>query len=401
MKVSLKRFLHSLSFCLDFVEIDVLGATTNHSRRVAYISLRLAEHLGLSENERFELFTYAIMHDNGLSEETVFSKLDAKELEEFDFIEHSSEHCEIGERNIRALAFVESKNIVKYHHEFYDGSGFYRLKGEDIPLMAQIICLADYTDNLLHFEIPSRENRNRIISFIREQRGKYFSGNMVDIFLEISKQPSFWLDLQIPFLFSALDEIAPEKYYTFSHSELLNFTKIISRIIDCKSKFTMRHSSGLSEKTAFMYDYYNFDNEKKIKAVVAANLHDLGKLAIPNSILDKPSKLTDEERDTVKQHTYYTRAALKEIGGFEEITEWASNHHERLDGSGYPYGLKGKQLDFTSRLLGCLDIYQALTEERPYRKPLKHSGAMKILYSLANLGKIDPGITKDIDKALR
>lgn len=135
-----------------------------------------------------------------------------------------------------------------------------------------------------------------------------------------------------------------------------------------------------------------------MKLIIAADLHDLGKLAISNDILDCPRKLTDEEFELVKKHVYYTRIALQEIKGFEDITEWASNHHKKLNGKGYPFGKTEKDLDFNSRLMACLDIYQALTEERPYREGLIHKEAMKILYEMCSRGFIDGNITEDIDR---
>ncbi len=401
MKLNLKQFLCSLSLCLDFVEIDILGATTNHSRRVFYISLRMAEFFNLTNNEKFDLFTYAVLHDNGLSEEAVFNREAYKNLTRLEAIEQLSAHCEIGENNIKDLPFIQSRNIIKYHHESYDGSGFFGLSGDEIPLMAQIIKIADYVDNLFHFENPNFENRENILRFINQNRKKQFSNDIVEAFNRLSSYPAFWLDLQNPFIVTASEKIIPEKIYHFSTNELLNFTKIISRIIDCKSEFTMKHSSGLAKKTEHMCHYYNLDYDTTVKAIVAANLHDLGKLAIPNSILDKPSKLNREETEIIKQHTYYTRVALNEISGFEKITEWAANHHEKLNGSGYPYGITGDKLDFMSRLMGALDIYQALTEKRPYRKPMQHTNAIGILKNMADSGLLDKGIVESIDRAFK
>jgi len=172
---------------------------------------------------------------------------------------------------------------------------------------------------------------------------------------------------------------------------------VFSHIVDSNSTFTAVHSSGLSDKVGKICEFYQFDNEKTKKMLIAANLHDIGKLAIPNSILDKNGKLTDDEFALIKSHTYYTRAALEKIDGFEDITNWAANHHEKLDGNGYPYGLNAKEISFESRLMGCLDMYQALTETRPYREGLGHEKTMSILYEHAQKGFIDTQIVKDID----
>jgi HD-GYP domain-containing protein (c-di-GMP phosphodiesterase class II) len=149
--------------------------------------------------------------------------------------------------------------------------------------------------------------------------------------------------------------------------------------------------------TSKMAKYYNKSEEETLKLIIAADLHDIGKLAIPNSILDKPGKLTKEEFDIIKTHSKYTRLCLEPLYGFKDIIEWTSNHHEKLNGTGYPNGIGGEKLDFNSRLLACLDIYQALTEDRPYREALSHEQSMEILCEMANDNLIDSNITKDID----
>ena len=168
-------------------------------------------------------------------------------------------------------------------------------------------------------------------------------------------------------------------------------------MIHAQSEFTQRHSSGLSEKLEMMAGFYKLDPELTLKLSIATDLHDLGKLVINSSILDKPGKLTVEEFEEIKKHPMITRLCLQKINGFEDITGWASNHHEKLDGSGYPQGLKACDLDFNSRMIACLDVYQALREERPYRIELDHQGAMKILNNMAETGLLDHRIADDID----
>lgn len=126
---------------------------------------------------------------------------------------------------------------------------------------------------------------------------------------------------------------------------------------------------------------------KKIK--IAGLLHDLGKLSIPNDILDKPGKLNEEEYMKMRSHTYYTKKILREIGGIDDIAEWAANHHEKLDGSGYPEGLKDKDLDSVSKLMAVCDMYQALTEDRPYRRGMSSKDAIDIIYKSVKLKKLD------------
>jgi HD-GYP domain-containing protein (c-di-GMP phosphodiesterase class II) len=139
---------------------------------------------------------------------------------------------------------------------------------------------------------------------------------------------------------------------------------------------------------------------QRAKAFLAASLHDIGKLATPNVILDKPDKLTTGEFDIIKAHAKGTYDRLHTITGFEEICAWASNHHEKLDGTGYWFGKNADDLDFISRLLACTDIYQAVSEERPYHPQRSHADTMPILRSMAEKGQIDSAITKDFDEVM-
>ena len=106
------------------------------------------------------------------------------------------------------------------------------------------------------------------------------------------------------------------------------------------------------------------------------------------------------EFNKIKEHPLFTYKSLEKINGFELIAKWAANHHERLDGSGYPFGKNSKELDFNSRLIACLDIYQALVEDRPYRPALSHQSAINIMRDMADKGKIDNDIVNDIDKEI-
>lgn len=398
MTFQLNQFLLAVSDCLDFVEIDILGATSNHSKRVAYISLLLAEEFGMDENERYDLCSYAILHDNGLCQEVVNdeAKHDAPQHKRTN-LETYRVHCQYGEENVRRYPFLTGQqDIIRYHHENYDGSGYFGIKGEDIPLMAQIITLADTVDNMFHFEKSDVENRTAIKAFINKNEGRYYSPEMVAAFKKVSAPTAFWLNLQEPYLYTELEAKTPSHALELSLDEIYEITNVFSKIVDSKSVFTARHSSGLEEKTEVMSDFYGFDDTKKKGMMIAATLHDLGKLAISNAILDKPGKLDEAEMETMRSHTYYTAKALQQIDGFERISKWAANHHEKLDGSGYPFGYDAAVLGFEERLMGCLDMYQALTEDRPYREGMGHERALSILREQAQRGFIDGQIVDDI-----
>lgn len=398
MIFNLNEFLMAVSFALDFVEIDLLGLPSNHGKRVAFISLKIAEYLGLSEEEKYDMVSLGILHDNGVNQRFLNDRLvmDARGVRTL--VESKKDHCIIGEKNVRYYPFLtDVKDVIKYHHERYDGEGFFNINGGDIPLMSQILFLADTIEISFAARGLNTKNKHEIESFIKSEENRMFSKKVVDAFLSISNNVNFWVDLKNDFITNAINRDLPVYNTNINLTQIHEITKTFSSIIDSKSKFTQKHSMELSEKAGIMADYYNLDEDEKMKLIIAADLHDIGKLAVPNSILDSPRKLNEREFTTIKEHSYYTRLSLEQISGFEDITEWASNHHEKLNGTGYPFGKTADKLDFNSRLLTCLDIYQALTEERPYRVPLSHHEAMNILEDMADDGLIDCIIVSDID----
>lgn len=391
MNFNISQCLEAFSLALDFAEMDYLKVTMHHSRKVAYISLNIGRVMNLSDEEIKDLYALSLLHDNGLT-------LAALKLKKLDLIESLHEHCTEGEKNLEFFPLYKRReNVILYHHEDYDGTGLFKISGEDIPIFSQIIHLADSLDRNFNLPRLKSNEREEVIVYASKNKNILFSPIVVDIFLSISHKERFWLDLSFYNITEVLNRIAPQIIYEYSWEDIIPISETFMNIIDSKSKFTCNHSKGISEKIRIMSDYYNFVTEKKLKLYIAANLHDLGKLYLPNAILEKPDKLNAFEFSEIKRHTYYTKLALDKIGGFEDISSWAANHHEKLNGKGYPESLCADELDFESRLLGVIDIYQALTEERPYRRGLSHKETMKIIYSMANGGFIDNQIARDID----
>ena len=137
------------------------------------------------------------------------------------------------------------------------------------------------------------------------------------------------------------------------------------------------------------------------KMYLAGALHDIGKVAVGNEILEKPGRLTDEEFTIMKHHAAYTYYILSEIDDFEELRDWAAFHHERLDGTGYPFGKTAAELNTQERMMACIDIYQALTESRPYKQGMSHEKACEILWDMAKKGWLDETIVKQVEDCFR
>lgn len=393
MLFNVNELLISMSKALDFAEKGVIRNTTNHGMRVAYIAARIAQKICIPDENLFDLISYSLLHDNG-----VMKALLEQDGQKGHFnAETCPSHCVEGEKNIEMFPFLhKQENVILYHHEHYDGSGFFGLQGRDIPLYARIITLADYAA-IRYAGGKSSEDITALI----DRNSRFFDPVIRECYHELRCHVEFWLGMDDMFVQNTLVAMIPHVSRELEYRELRYISQIFSRIIDAKSPFTGSHSRGISEKTGFICRYYEFDETTYWKMRIAADLHDLGKLAVPNEILDKPGQLTPGEFVIIQSHPFYTRKALEMIKGFEDITEWASNHHEKLDGSGYPFGLGADRLDFNSRILACVDIYQALTEDRPYREGMKHADAIRIMSQMAEHGLIESSVTEDMNTIFR
>ena len=165
--LNLNELLISMSYVLDFVEMDVLGVASNHSKRVAYISLAISKQLKLSKEECFDIVALAILHDNGLTEKALRGGAKLEPHTKRKFLERFKEHCTIGEENIECFPFMtDVRGVIEFHHENHDGSGFFGLKGDEIPKMSQIISFADNLDTQFNLKEDYKIKEEDIIKYI-------------------------------------------------------------------------------------------------------------------------------------------------------------------------------------------------------------------------------------------
>ena len=288
------------------------------------------------------------------------------------------------------------EGAVLYHHDRADGKGAMGRSAKDTPISGQIIHITDAADAQFSLYTMDLEKYNELIRWINGQKGTWFSEECCRVFTETV---SFELLESITGdrCIATLDEMLPPLYIDAPIDVIREMAGFFADITDYKSHFTWRHSIGIAEKAEKLAGFYGYDRELCDKLYIAGALHDIGKLLIPNDILEKPGKLTGEEYKTIQNHAMGTWELLKPIGGMEDITRWAALHHEKLDGSGYPFGLKGEELGKHERMIACLDIYQALTEERPYKTGMSHDTAMEIMRKMGRSGQLDQEIIEDID----
>jgi HD-GYP domain-containing protein (c-di-GMP phosphodiesterase class II) len=291
------------------------------------------------------------------------------------------------------------KDFILYHHERADGNGPFGIKENEGPVEAELIAIADSIDVAHHLQKLTPDELSSIRYAIREETGKQYSKTSTQAMLEVLDWPTI-LSLRDDVIRETADAVLIPWNIDVEDTTILSMAGFITRIIDYKSVFTRRHSTQIANKAWFMGGYYKYDNAEQMKFYLAAAFHDIGKLEVPTEILEKPGKLTDEEFSVIKNHVRLTWELLKDIDGFQSVCDWASNHHEKLTGTGYPFGKKDDELDFNSRLMACIDIYQAVCEERPYHPARNHESTMQVLYKIAEKGEIDKNIVNDISLAL-
>lgn len=389
--------LAAASTALDCVESELLGVTTHHGKRVACLCMYMGKGAFLQEQELEDLAGYALLHDNALTEyvqaeyEYNLAGTEKKEVS-------LAAHCRYGERNVRKFPFHKPiEGAVLYHHENADGSGPFGRKDGETPLYARLIHLADQLDARYDLSYVTKEKYEEICSFIKEEKGTQFGEEETGLFFaQIT-----WERLQNMQRDGAekeLRKLSLREKENFSAQKIREIAGLFARITDYKSAVTGRHSLGIAEKAWKMGVYYGYEKEKCTKLYLAGALHDIGKLAVDVRILEKPGKLTEAEFAQMKRHVVISREILSKVEGFEEIVPWAANHHEKLDGTGYPLGLTGEKMGKEERLMACLDIYQALSEHRSYKASIHHKEVMDIMWPMAEAGKLDKEILQDMDR---
>jgi HD-GYP domain-containing protein (c-di-GMP phosphodiesterase class II) len=385
LNIKLGQLLSSLSLALDIAENRYFG----HSRRTAYIAYTIAKEMNFSEEEIVNTYYASLIHDIGMAGQ--MSRYSVIEIHFDDVLK--KDHCSLGGKVVSKLPLSSDIiDYILYHHEEWDGSGVYGLSGDDIPLPAQIIHLADFFELFFlrrHEEMEQKIELELVKEWINTYKNKMFNEEICVAFLSIIEKDKFWFDLKFENIREALNIIEPDKNTTVDIYDLKRISQAFSILIDSKSPFTYEHSQGIAKITNKFSTYLGYNPLMVEKLEIAANLHDIGKLNVPNSILEKPGKLSEEEFQIIKAHPYYTKLILKQVEGIEDIAEWAGNHHEKLNGKGYPEKLDYRSITKEDQVIVLADIYQALTEDRPYRKGMKPKSAIDIMMGMAKKNYID------------
>jgi len=428
----------ALSHALDMTE----GHPVGQAERTCLIGMRIAGELQLGTEDRFALYYALLLKDVGCSSsaarmcelfgtDDIALKTDGKLIDwtkPAQVARYTSRHVVAGGRIARAQrtlsvlrslaaegkAIVETRcdrgasivtrlgfpaataDAVRALDEYWDGRGQpYGLAGEEIPLLARIACLSQTFEVFFatHGLAAAKE-------MVHERRGRWFDPAIADVIVAIRAEDGLWSDLASDDVASLVSALEPaDRVLVLDDAGLDNICEAFADVIDAKSPFTASHSRSVAAYAGLIGRELGFASADLQELHRAGLLHDIGKLGIPNTILDKPAKLTDQEFARIRLHPEYTERILAGIPAFAGIAAVAAAHHERMDGRGYHRGVPAGDLQVSARVLAAADVFDALTAERPYRGPMDPDDAIAIERSDAGKA-LDPLVVEALASAI-
>lgn len=409
--IPLSEIISALSYALDLTEGQPMG----HSVRACMIGMRLAKQIGMGADEQADLYYALLLKDAGCSSNAsrLFHILTADEIRAkgdvkttdwtrvgWESLHYALTHvatgmpflqrmqrlfqvaatqqqdsctlvkirCERGSYIAKQLGFSDSIAAGIYNlDEHWNGRGYPDgLRKEEIPVFSRIANLAQTLDVFL-----AAKGADAAMEAAMKRSGRWFDPELVKAAASLARSGVLWKGLDDEDLVRKVASLEPEhRRMTANENSIDKICAAFAEVIDAKSPFTYRHSNGVADAAMEIGQWFGM-NPKSLKQLRrAALLHDIGKLSVPNSILEKPGKLTNEEWVAIKAHPYYTLEILKKIPGFDRLSQDAAAHHEKLDGSGYWRGWGSEQLSRFARILAVADIFDALHAKRPYRDGL-------------------------------
>ena len=422
--VSLSEVLTALSYALDLTG----GQPAGHTVRTCMIGMRIASELGLSDDECASLYDALLLKDAGSSSNAAYmtalfdsdDRLVKPRLRWIDrehrlfALLHTARTVGIGQSPLRRLThFVGilrndelGRNIVRVRSdrgarvalrlgfprstahairsldEQWDGCGLPDGKrGEEIPLLSRIANLAQTVE-----AFRTRNGVAYAMRVARSRRGRWFEPRLVDIVVKWETDKQWWARLESPDVSAEVLTLKPLNHVRLVDERGIDdVARAFAEIIDAKSPFTYNHSTRVANYACSIAERMGLSPEEIRRLRRAALLHDIGKLGISSRLLDKAGPLTRREWQEMMRHPLYTWEILSRVSAFSDFARMAAMHHEKLDGSGYPWGVRGEELDAPARILGVADVFEALTSARSYRAAMAPRVAVDIIRRYAGL----------------
>ena len=366
--ISLSEVISALSYALELTE----GSVRGHAQRSCMVGMRIGRKIGLGAAEMDSLYYALLLKDVAGNN---FEGLDMAQ---------AALRCSRGASIMRKLGMDElAAEAVRCAEERWDGGGIPdRLRGEEIPLLARICAVARYLDI-----VASGGGVQRAMYALAERSGTWFDPALVCVAESLDARGALWAncfwDDDQDEMQRVVAELDPGRRAYLEAAEIDRVCEAFADVVDAKSHFTFSHSMGVADAARGIAERVGLRADRVQLVRRAALLHDIGKLSVSNRILDKVGGLNAQEWRAVRRHPGYTQRILEHVGPFREIAVIAGQHHEKLDGTGYPNRMMGRDLSLEARIVAVADIYGALSEDRPYRAGLEFEQIVPIMKELA------------------
>lgn len=343
----------------------------DHHRRTAIIAYQLGNIYGLDKHRMDDLILAASLHDIGalyVSERDQLLQAD---------VDNPREHEINGAKMLQGFKPFESiAKIIGHHHIKYESVLLGLVEPSEVPLESYILHLADRIDVMLlkHVNEPAR-----VIDEITGRFGTVFAPFLMDTFTKATENHDFWSNIQFDSYHDLLIRSIDDTHYDIDNEGVESLALLFAHIIDFRSPWTTHHSETVSQLAHRIGQLVGFTESVCWELRIAGYLHDIGKIAIPVELINKPGKLTPTEYEKVKNHVVYSTLILSPISEFENIVTLASNHHEKRDQSGYPLKPQKDGFSLQTDVLAFADIFAALSENRPYRARMNNEEIKRTL----------------------
>jgi HD-GYP domain-containing protein (c-di-GMP phosphodiesterase class II) len=368
-----------LSSAMDLVSPEVVG----HHCRVGTLAYRLGEVAGLPGRALTELVLAGLLHDVG-----AFSLKDRLSALAFDT--DDTTHAETGYRLLASYpGFAGMAELVRMHHTPWSDKREARKVFTPEAELGNLLSLADRVDTLLPRTWGGTVEHATIASRIRSGKDRLFPPRWVDAFEALTGQPDFWEQLLAAGTTQACLLIPDEFNPLLSSQDISSLSRLFSQIIDFRCRFTATHSRGVAAMAVALGREMGLPEPRLEWLEIAGELHDIGKLGVPSEIILKPAALDQAEMTVMRGHASHGYSVLFGVPGMSEMAVWVGQHHERLDGTGYPMGVDASLIGLESRVMAVSDVFTALTEDRPYRKGMNQDQTVRLLSDMARNTLLD------------
>ena len=384
--IDVRQALLCIARGLDLVGID----DVHHGHRVAYIAYECAKKMGWSLEKSERTFYAGLLHDCGVSTTSEHKKL-LQKMQPSD----ASYHCERGYEALKNNHLLQSfAPIVRYHHSSDDELEHLDINQDDKDI-AGLIHLSDRVDYLRSTHVKKDESEvvmhKQIIIEQLEKKQAIFNPLFLEHMIKTISVDGFWFSME----YENIERVCLNfKHYQpfdqYLHlSELMDLAHFLAHIVDSKSRYTFSHSEKVALLSKELAQDMGMDEQSCTQIYIAGLMHDLGKLRVPDDILYKADKLTDSETAMIKRHAADTLNILQQLLPNKPIAALEGNHHEKINGTGYPYHLEGESLDLGSRIVAIADVFQALSQSRPYKERMSLDDVLSILSTMVDKNELD------------